>query len=65
MQRCDATQDLARQSLGSCVCDHIFALDYLRQNPSKLVDLSSLLGHATLDLTAFVREPPEKSCQLS
>ena len=44
---------------------HIFALDYLRQNPGKLVDLSSLLGHATLDLTAFIREPPEKSCKLS
>ena len=44
---------------------HIFALDYLRQNPGKLVDLCSPLGHATLDLTEFIREPPEKSCQLS
>ena len=43
---------------------HTFALNYLRQNPGKLVDLSSLLGHGRLDLTAFIREPAEKSCRL-
>ena len=43
---------------------HTFALNYLRQNPGKLVDLSSLLSHGRLDLTAFIREPAEKSCRL-
>ena len=56
---------ISRVKVSAHTLRHTFALNYLRQNPGKLVDLSSLLGHATLDLTAFIREPPEKSCQLS
>ena len=36
---------------------HTFALDYLRQNPGKLVDLASLLGHESLDTTAIYTRP--------
>jgi site-specific recombinase XerC len=36
---------------------HTFALHYLRQNPGKLVELASLLGHESLDTTALYTRP--------
>lgn len=36
---------------------HTFALDYLRRNPGKLVELASLLGHDSLDTTALYTRP--------
>jgi site-specific recombinase XerD len=36
---------------------HTFALTYIRQNPGKLVELASLLGHASLDTTAIYTRP--------
>jgi site-specific recombinase XerD len=36
---------------------HTFALHYLRQNPGKLVELASLLGHESLDTTALYSRP--------
>jgi len=36
---------------------HTFALNYLRQNPGKLVELSQLLGHESLDTTAIYTRP--------
>jgi site-specific recombinase XerD len=36
---------------------HTFALNYLRQNPGKLVELASLLGHESLDTTALYTRP--------
>ncbi|MBV8233732.1 MAG: tyrosine-type recombinase/integrase [Planctomycetaceae bacterium] len=36
---------------------HTFALNYLRQNPGKLVSLASLLGHESLDTTALYTRP--------
>jgi integrase/recombinase XerC len=36
---------------------HTFALNYLRQNPGKLVELASLLGHESLDTTAIYTRP--------
>ena len=36
---------------------HTFALSYLRDNPGKLVDLASLLGHDSLDTTAIYTRP--------
>lgn len=32
---------------------HTFAISYLKQNPGKLVDLATLLGHDSLDTTAI------------
>ena len=39
---------------------HTFALNYLRQNPGKLVDLASLLGHESLDTTAIYTRPSKE-----
>ena len=36
---------------------HTFALGYLRDNPGKLVELASLLGHDSLDTTAIYTRP--------
>jgi integrase/recombinase XerC len=36
---------------------HNFALGYLRDNPGKLVELASLLGHDSLDTTAIYTRP--------
>ena len=36
---------------------HTFALNYLRQNPGKLVQLANLLGHESLDTTAIYTQP--------
>ena len=48
---------ISRVKVSAHTLRHTFALNYLRQNPGKLVDLASLLGHGTLDLTAFIRDP--------
>jgi site-specific recombinase XerD len=39
---------------------HTFALGYLRQNPDKLVELATLLGHDSLDTTAIYTLPSEE-----
>ncbi len=36
---------------------HTFALGYLKQNPGKLVELASLLGHESLDTTSIYTRP--------
>ena len=36
---------------------HTFALDFLRANPGKLVELATLLGHESLDTTAIYTRP--------
>jgi integrase/recombinase XerC len=36
---------------------HTFALTYIHQNPGKLVELASLLGHESLDTTAIYTRP--------
>jgi site-specific recombinase XerD len=39
---------------------HTFALGYLRDNPGKLVELATLLGHESLDTTAVYTRPSEE-----
>jgi len=39
---------------------HTFALNYLKQNPGKLVELASLLGHESLDTTAVYTRPSQE-----
>ena len=39
---------------------HTFALEYLKQNPGKLVELATLLGHESLDTTAIYALPSEE-----
>lgn len=36
---------------------HTFSLNYLKQNPGKLVELATLLGHESLDTTAVYTRP--------
>ena len=36
---------------------HTFALNYLKQNPGKIVELAALLGHESLDTTAVYTRP--------
>jgi integrase/recombinase XerC len=36
---------------------HTFAISYIRQNPGKLVELATLLGHDSLDTTAIYTRP--------
>lgn len=36
---------------------HTFALNYLKDNPGKLVELASLMGHESLDTTAIYTQP--------
>ncbi len=39
---------------------HTFALGYLKQNPGKLIELATLLGHESLDTTALYALPAEE-----
>ena len=48
---------LTRVSVSAHTLRHTFALNYLKQNPSKLVELSQLLGHESLDTTAIYTRP--------
>ncbi|HEY5705732.1 MAG TPA: tyrosine-type recombinase/integrase [Terrimicrobiaceae bacterium] len=48
---------ISRVKVSSHTLRHTFALNYLRQNPGKLADLASLLGHGALDSTAIYTRP--------
>ncbi len=48
---------LKRASVSAHTLRHTFALGYLRDNPGKLVELASLLGHESLDTTAIYTRP--------
>jgi site-specific recombinase XerD len=39
------------------VLRHTFAITYLKDNPGKLVELASLMGHQSLDTTAIYTQP--------
>ena len=48
---------LKRVAVSAHTLRHTFALGYLRDNPGKLVELASLLGHNSLDTTAIYTRP--------
>jgi integrase/recombinase XerC len=48
---------LKRIAVSAHTLRHTFALGYLRDNPGKLVELASLLGHESLDTTAIYTRP--------
>jgi integrase/recombinase XerC len=48
---------LTRIPVSAHTLRHTFALGYLRDNPGKLVELASLLGHESLDTTAVYTRP--------
>ena len=48
---------LTRVPVSAHTLRHTFALGYLRDNPGKLVELASLLGHKSLDTTAVYTRP--------
>jgi integrase/recombinase XerD len=48
---------LQRVPVSAHTLRHTFALGYLRDNPGKLLELASLLGHESLDTTAVYTRP--------
>lgn len=48
---------LKRLAVSAHTLRHTFALGFLRDNPGKLVELASLLGHESLDTTAIYTRP--------
>jgi len=48
---------LTRIPVSAHTLRHSFALSYLRDNPDKLLELASLLGHESLDTTAIYTRP--------
>ena len=48
---------IERQSVSPHTLRHTFALNFLRANPGKLVELASLLGHKSLDTTTIYTRP--------
>jgi integrase/recombinase XerC len=48
---------LTRVPVSAHTLRHTFALGYLRNNPGKLLELASLLGHDSLDTTVFYTRP--------
>ena len=48
---------LDRITVSAHTLRHTFALEYLRDNPGKLVELASLMGHESLDTTFLYTRP--------
>ena len=48
---------LERRPVSPHTLRHTFALNFLKANPGKLVELASLLGHESLDTTAVYTRP--------
>lgn len=51
---------LERVPVSAHTLRHTFALNFLRGNPGKLVELASLLGHDSLDTTAVYTRPSQE-----
>lgn len=48
---------ITRLAVSAHTLRHTFAVNYLHQNPGKLIELASLLGHESLDTTALYARP--------
>jgi site-specific recombinase XerD len=57
LQRLARRAKIARLRVTPHLLRHTFALNYLHQNPGKLVQLANLLGHESLDTTAIYTQP--------
>jgi site-specific recombinase XerD len=57
LQRLGRRAKIVRLRVTPHLLRHTFALNYLRQNPGKLVQLANLLGHESLDTTAIYTQP--------
>ena len=57
LQRLTRRAKIARLRVTPHLLRHTFALNYLHQNPGKLVQLANLLGHESLDTTAIYTQP--------
>ena len=51
---------ITRTRVSAHTLRHTFALEYLRQNPGKVLELAALLGHESLDTTAIYVLPSEE-----
>lgn len=51
---------LERVPVSAHTLRHTFALNFLRSNPGKLIELASLLGHDSLDTTAIYTRPSQE-----
>jgi site-specific recombinase XerD len=51
---------ITRIAVSAHTLRHTFALGYIKQNPGKLVELATLLGHESLDTTAIYTLPAEE-----
>jgi len=60
-QPTSAPAHLSRIPVSAHTLRHTFALGYRKQNPGKLVELATLLGHESLDTTAIYALPSEVS----
>jgi integrase/recombinase XerC len=57
LQRLARRAEITRLHVTPYVLRHTFALNYLRQNPDKKVQLANLLGYEKLDTTAIYTQP--------
>lgn len=48
---------ITRLAVSAHTLRHTFAVNYLQQNPGKLIELAGLLGHESLDTTAIYARP--------
>lgn len=48
---------IARIPVSAHTLRHSFAVNYLKSNPGKLIELAGLLGHESLDTTAIYARP--------
>jgi site-specific recombinase XerD len=51
---------ITRVPVSAHILRHSFAINYLKSNPGKLIELAGLLGHESLDTTAIYARPSQE-----